>query len=420
MKTLIINANVFDGINRELKEGVNILVENNLIKKISREDLTEKDEVTVIDAKGKTIIPGLIDCHYHIMLSDGFKAMDEMEIDEVAIKSTIIAKGLLERGFTTIREVGGSTWGLHACIEEGVVPGPRIYQSGPAISQTAGHSDYRQNRAQRNPKNYGDSPFLRQGHMTIADGVPECLETVRDQFFKGATQIKVMGGGGASSLWDPLDTIQYTKNELEAIVETAKNYGTYVCSHLHVSPAMKMSIEAGVKCIEHGSEMSEEVAKMMVDNDVWLCSQYGTAKLLAERKIPLDSELLYQKTERVGKGLIKNAEWVKKYGIKSAFGSDVAGTPEVHENQLKEFPARKELFGSFEGIKQATSYAAELLGLCTYLNPYIEGKIGVVEEGAYADLLIVEGNPVEDLDILGSKDNILMVMKDGKVFKDIK
>lgn len=419
MKKLIINADVFDGKNEELRKNVSILIENNLITKITDEDISNTEGV-VIDAEGETVIPGLIDCHYHIMLADGFKAMDAVEIDETAIKSTIIAKGLLERGFTTIRDVGGYTWGLHACIEEGIVPGPRIYQSGATISQTSGHSDYRQNRAQRNPKDYGDSPFLRQGHMVVADGVPECLQAARDQFFKGATQIKVMGGGGASSLWDPLDTLQYTKNELEAIVETAKNYGTYVCSHLHVSPAMKAAIEAGVKCIEHGSEMTEEIAQLMAKNDVWLCSQYGTAKLLAERKIPLDSELLYQKTERVGKGLVKNAQWVKKYGIKCAFGSDVVGLPEVHENQLKEFPARKELFGSFQGIKQATSYAAELLGLCTYLNPYIDGKIGVIEEGAYADLLIIRGNPVEDLDILGNKDNILVVMKDGKIVKDIR
>lgn len=410
----------FNGISRELKKGVNIFIENNLIKKISKENFADDFEADVIDAKGNTVIPGLIDCHYHIMMPDTFKTMDEMEIDEIAVKSTIIAKELLDRGFTTIRDAGGYTWGLKKSIDEGWVSGPRIYPSGAAISQTAGHSDYRQNRAQRNVENYGDSAFMRQGHMAIADGVSECLQAARDQFFKGATQIKVMGGGGASSLWDPLDTIQYTRKELEAIVETAKNYGTYVCSHLHVSPAMKAAIEAGVKCIEHGSEMTEEIAQLMAENDVWLCSQYRTAKLLAERKIPLDSELLYQKTERVGKGLVQNAEWVKQYGIRSAFGSDVVGLPEVHENQLKEFPARKELFGSFEGIKQATSYAAELLELCTYLNPYIDGKIGVLEEGAYADLLIVEGNPVEDLDILGSKDNILFVMKDGEIFKDIR
>jgi len=260
MKKLIINANVFDGVRRELKEGVNILIENNLIKKISKDNYADDFEGTIINAKGKTIIPGLIDCHYHIMLSDTFKTMDEMEIDEVAVKSTIIAKELLDRGFTTIRDVGGYVWGLKKSIDEGWVSGPRIYPSGATISQTSGHSDYRQNRAQRNPKDYQDSPFLRQGHMVVADGVPECLQAARDQFFKGATQIKVMGGGGASSLWDPLDTIQYTKNELEAIVE----------------------------------------------------------------------------------------------------------------------------------------------------------------EGSYADLLVVEGNPVEDLDILGSKDNILLVMKDGEIFKDIR
>ena len=260
---------------------------------------------------------------------------------------------------------------------------------------------------------------MRQGHMVIADGVPECLQAARDQLFKGATQIKVMGGGGASSLWDPLDTIQYTKKELEAIVETAKNYGTYVCSHLHVSPAMKIAIEAGVKCIEHGSEMSEEVAEMMAEKDVWLCSQYGTAGLLAERKLPLDSEIMYQKTERVGKGLIKNAQWVKKYKIKSTFGSDIVGSPEVHENQLMEFPARKDLFGSLETMRQATSNGGKLLKMSTILDAYPLGELGVIKEGAYADFILTKDAPSEDANILADKANILVVWKDGKVLKNI-
>lgn len=416
---IIKNVNIFDGINQELKKNMNIKVTDNIIEKITSETLIPAKEEEVFDGKRFTLSPGLIDCHVHIMLADGFQNLDAMEIDEAAIRATIVAKGFIERGFTTVRDVGGYSWGLKTTIDQDIVIGPRIYPSGAALSQTAGHSDYRQNRAQRNDGTTMDSPFMRQGHMVTVDGVPECLKAARQQLFKGATQIKVMGGGGASSLWDPLDTIQFTRAELEAIVETATNYGTYVCSHLHVSHAMKIAIEAGVKCVEHGSEMSEEVAKMMAENDVWLCSQYGTAGLLAERKIPLDSEIMYQKTERVGKGLIKNAEWVKKYKIKSVFGSDIVGTPEVHENQLMEFPARKDLFGSLETMKQATSNGGELLKMSTILDAYPLGELGVIKEGAYADFILTKDVPSEDASILADKDNILVVWKDGKILKNI-
>lgn len=416
---VIKNVNIFDGINPRLQRNMNIRVKEGLVARITCEDLSPHEDEEVFDGRGFTLSPGLIDCHVHIMLAHGFKELDTMEIDEAAIRATVIAKGFIERGFTTVRDVGGYSWGLKATIDQGVVTGPRIYPSGAAISQTAGHSDFRQNRAQRNDSPAMDSPFMRQGHMVIADGVSECLKAARGQLFKGATQIKVMGGGGAASLWDPLDTIQFTRAELEAIVETASNYGTYVCSHLHVSPAMKIAIEAGVRCIEHGSEMSEEVAQMMAERGVWLCSQYGTAGLLSERKIPLDSEIMYQKTQRVGKGLIKNAQWVNKYKIRSVFGSDIIGTPDVHENQLLEFPARKNLFGSLETMRQATSYGGELLKMSTILDAYPLGELGVIREGAYADFILTQGVPSEDADVLADKDNILVVWKDGRILKNI-
>lgn len=420
MKVLVKNASLFDGVNETVKPGCFISVEDGVITEVASQENTNASYDRVIDAAGYTVVPGLIDAHTHISFSDTFQAMDNMTAEEVAVRSTVIARQMLERGFTTVRDVGSNCYGLKQSIDNNFVPGPRIYPSYGAISQTCGHADYRQNRTQRSnfSQNLEDSSFMRQGHLVLADGVPECLKRTRDQIFKGASQIKIFGGGGASSLFDPLDTIQYTREELRAIVETVTNYGSYVCSHIHAGPAMKIAVEEGVKSLEHATFMDDDIARLCLDKEVWIVPQYATAELIANRMIPLDSEILYQKTERVGRGLLKQAELVEKYNLKCAFGTDLVGTPEVHAKQNAEFSARKKYFGSFRGIKQATSDAGELLKLSGLLDPYPEGDIGVIREGSFADMLLVSGNPVEDLDILANPDNIKVVIKGGDIFKD--
>ncbi|MGF1728349.1 amidohydrolase family protein [Photobacterium kasasachensis] len=420
MKVLVKNASLFDGVNETVKSGCFISVEDGVITEVASQENTNASYDRVIDAAGYTVVPGLIDAHTHISFSDTFQAMDNMTAEEVAVRSTVIARQMLERGFTTVRDVGSNCYGLKQSIDNNFVPGPRIYPSYGAISQTCGHADYRQNRTQRSnfSQNLEDSSFMRQGHLVLADGVPECLKRTRDQIFKGASQIKIFGGGGASSLFDPLDTIQYTREELRAIVETVTNYGSYVCSHIHAGPAMKIAVEEGVKSLEHATFMDDDIARLCLDKEVWIVPQYATAELIANRMIPLDSEILYQKTERVGRGLLKQAELVEKYNLKCAFGTDLVGTPEVHAKQNAEFSARKKYFGSFRGIKQATSDAGELLKLSGFLDPYPEGDIGVIREGSFADMLLISGNPVEDLDILANPDNIKVVIKGGDIFKD--
>ncbi|MBY6223171.1 metal-dependent hydrolase family protein [Ferrimonas balearica] len=422
MTVLIKNVSLFDGINDTLRTDCCIQIDNGLITAISAQPDPDCRYGQVIDAAGFTVIPGLIDAHTHIAFSDTFQALDRMTAEEVAVRSTVIAREMIERGFTTVRDVGSNCYGLKQSIDAGFVPGPRIYPSYGALSQTCGHADYRQNRAQRSDFNRGleDSSMMRQGHLILADGVPQCLKRTRDQVFMGASQIKIFGGGGASSLFDPLDTIQYTREELRAIVETVSNYGSYVCSHIHAGPAMKIAIEEGVKSLEHATFMDDEIARQCLDREVWVVPQYATAEKIAQRQIPLDSEILYQKTERVGKGLLRQAELVEKYGLKCAFGTDLIGTPEVHARQNDEFSARKRFFGSFRGLKQATSEAGQLLKLSGLLDPYAEGALGVLCDGAYADLLLVAGNPVADLNILANADNIKMVIKGGNVIKDIR
>ncbi|MBW2370429.1 MAG: amidohydrolase family protein [Deltaproteobacteria bacterium] len=417
-KMLITNANLFDGNHEPLQENVNILVEGNLIRTITKDAIQGDGVETVIDAKNKTVIPGLVDCHTHVMITNSMHLMDQMTHDEAAARATRIARDMILRGFTTIRDVGGGVFGLKNAIDAGYVEGPRIYPSGAAISQTCGHSDFRQNRAQRHPNVHNDSPFMRQGHFAIADGVPEILRAVRSELFKGASQIKIMAGGGAASKYDPLETVQYTLEEMKACVQAAADYGTYVCAHIHNKAAMLRAADAGIKCFEHASFMDDEVARRMADDGIILCAQYAMADLVANRKIPFDAEVLYQKTERVGKAILKTGELVQKYGIKNVYGTDMPGPREVQSSQSKEFGGLKKQFGNFQGLKAATGNTTQLFEMTTCLNPYPEGKLGCLHEGSYADLLVVKENPLADLTVLEDSENLELIVKDGEIFKN--
>ena len=316
MKKLITNANVFNGVDNNLIENVSILIEDNLITQIGDIDPTVADEI--IDAQGGTVMPGLIDAHVHITLSAPFNVIDTMTREEVAIRSAKISEEMLMRGFTTIRDVAGNTLGLKKSIDNGYATGPRILPSMAAISQTCGHSDYRQNQAQERLTNgHEDSPMMKQGSMKVADGRSEVLKAVREQLFMGASQIKIMAGGGASSTFDPLDTLQFTSDEMKAAVEAASDYGTYVAAHIHTSDAMRRAAEAGVMSFEHATIMDDDIAEIIKEKGIWVIPSYFTSSLIAERKIPLPNEETYRKTERVGKAMFKSAELIKKYDIQN-------------------------------------------------------------------------------------------------------
>ena len=422
MKTLIRNVNVFDGIHDKLAESASIVIESNLIADILHEPEPEGRFDDVIDGQGLWAIPGLIDAHVHMSCTTtGVLPLDAMTTDEVVLRSARLARDMLFRGFTTVRDMASPTIGLKNVIDEKLHPGPRIYPSGSAISQTCGHSDYRQNRAQRNNPIVGsDSPLQRHGFFAVADGVAEVLRATREQLFKGASQIKIMAGGGASSLFDPLESIQYTPEEMRACVRAAEDYGTYVCAHVHTSPAMLRAAEAGVKSFEHGSLMTEEVAKVLQDKGIWLCPQYAIGEMIAQRKIPFHSEIQYQKTERVGKGLLRQAELVDKMGMldRLVCGTDIIGDFKTHEMQGMELAWRAKRFGSYQALKQATGNCHELFKLCTYRDPYPEGEVGTLRAGSFADLLIVKENPLENAGQLADPGNILLIMKDGDVHKN--
>lgn len=420
MKIAVKNVKVFDGFENKLLESANIIIEDNIVVDISQDELAADGFDQVIDGKSKWAVPGLIDAHVHMCATAGFAAIDQMTTEEVVLRSARLAKDMLMRGFTTVRDVASPTVGLKKVVDEKLLDGPRIYPSEAAISQTCGHSDYRQNRAQRNNPIVGsDSPNQRHGFFAVADGVPEVLKATREQLFKGASQIKMMAGGGASSLFDPLDTVQYTIEEMRACVQAAGDYGTYVCTHIHTNPAMLRAADAGIQCFEHASLMDEQTAQVVKDKGIWVCPQYGVGEMLADRKVPMDSEIQYQKTERVGKGLMLQAELFEKMGMldQLVLGTDVVGTLETHKMQSLELGWRAKKFGAFQALKQATGNCHELFKLCTYQNPYPEAEVGTLRKGSFADLLIVNDNPLENTDLFKDTDNILMIMKDGDVFK---
>ncbi len=419
MGKLIKNVNVFNGIDEALLPSASIVIEGNMIVNITQEILDETAFATVIDGNGKTAIPGLIDAHMHLSLSDrNLPNLDTMTIDEQAIRAAKIAEDTLFRGFTTVRTLGSLDVGLKRCIDNGYATGPRIFPSHSAIAQTCGHGDWRQNRAQTRGFWGEDSAIMKGKAFVIADGVPEILKTVRQQLYLGASLFKIMAGGGATSRRDPLETSQFTLEEMKAAVDAASDYGTYVVAHIHTKKSMLRAMEAGVMCFEHATFMDEEVAQLMAEKGVWLCTQYALANSIANRLIKQPSEAVYQRKEMVGKAVLALAPLAQKYGIKQVFGTEFVGDRQTQAQQLTDFTARKEVFGSFEALKQATGYANELFQLTTCMNPYPEGEVGILTTGSFADLLLIEGNPVEDVDILTDTNNMKLIMKDGEIFKN--
>ncbi len=416
MKILIKNVTVFDGKHAELKKHVNIVIEKNIVKEIISCGIAEENFNMVIDAQDKTVIPGLTDAHVHLFFN-GNGVADTSRIDEGAVRSVRFAKDMLLRGFTTVRDAGGVVYGLKKNIDNGYLDGPRIFPSNAFISQTSGHGDTRAGRAEeRITDGLYTSVSLRNKGTILADGADEVLRAVREQLFLGASQIKIMAGGGISSFYDPVQTVQFTLEEMKAAVEAAADYGTYVMAHLYTPQAMRRAALAGVKSFEHATMLDEETAKTIAGNGIWIMAGPQCGR---EFKAEGVSESMRKKSEFVRRGEAVATEMIQKYDLPVLFGTDSFGDPaRADKFQMDDFRFFKKRFGSFKGIVAATGNVNELIKLSTYQNPYPEGKIGLLEEGSFADLLIISGNPVEDLDILADSNNIKLIMKDGKVYKN--
>ena len=430
---LITNVDVWDGTSVSVKKGVDVLVEGNKIKKVAKG--IKADGAVVINGGGRTLMPGMIDGHAHVMINAHFNTVEkDMDLTDISYRVTVVAKRFLLDGFTSVRDMGGPAFGLRRNIDSGMIVGPRLFPSGAFISQTSGHGDFR-DRADPgfSIQAAGDlSNFERMGIGMVANGVPEVLAATRLNLRNGATQIKIMAGGGGSSRFDPIDTTQYSKEEVCAIVEAAKDWGTYVAAHVFNDRAVNRLLDCGVKSFEHVFFINEDTMKRIAKEGGYVVPQmWGLSPDLAKNplmpkdKIPMVAEL-QKKYGDYGKKLLKNK-------VKVVFASDYVGVFEDAERARRyELWWRTKAFGSnFEVLKQLTSTAGELLALSGPRNPYQAGKLGVIEEGAYADLLLVDGNPLKDITVLGGTDKwfdadpeyklvktIHLVMKDGNIYRN--
>ncbi len=413
---LINNVQIFNGKDEKTNAG-NVLVVDNIILKISAEpiSISEYPTAKTIDGKGKFLMPGLIDNHMHMILAAStLSQMQNGEVGAAFIRAGVEAGNVLNRGFTSVRDFGGPSFGLKQTIDAGVIPGPRIWPSGPMISQTAGHGDFR-NINQR-PVSLGGTLDHSEiiGACIIADGKDAVLVAVRETLKRGASHIKLTAGGGVSSVFDPIDVSQYTEEEIHAAVEAAADWGTYVTVHAFTSRAVNKAIAAGVLCIEHGQLLDEPTVKLMGEKGIWLSIQAldeeGREDFSAEQK---------QKKKDVANGADAVIKWAKKYNVKMAWGTDVFFNPPINKDQNTYIAKMGNWFTPYEVLKLITSDNAQLLALSGNRSPYKDGKLGVIEEGAYADMILVNGNPMEDINIMVDYDkNFELIMKDGNVYKN--
>jgi imidazolonepropionase-like amidohydrolase len=330
------------------------------------------------------------------------------------------AEKMLMRGWTTARDMGGPTQGLAQAIDEGRIIGPRIYTSAMFISQTSGHGDFRSYN-EPHPNMGGGGNAWGQSYSLIADGPAEVKRAVRESLRRGATQIKVMAGGGISSEYDPVDTHQYSLEELRAAVEAADEWNTYVAVHAYTDQAARKALEAGVKVIEHGHMMSEDTLRLLKEKGAFLSPQsFAYVRVFfAGNERATQTQPRPNQGMQIVRGVDNLMRLAKKLDIPVAFGTDAIGYPRAFDAAVREFSGRLKWFTSLEILKQATSINARLLELTGPRNPYPDGPLGVIEPGAYADLLIVDGNPLEDVRILEDyESNIRVIMKDGVVYKN--
>jgi len=411
---VIRNARVFDGASADLSAPQDIAISNGLISEIGR-DLDVAETTEEIDAQSRVVMPGLINSHAHIMMQMPVGQALTTDAFYWAYVATKASKTMLDSGFTTIRDMSGNTFSLKQAIDQGVVAGPRIYPSGAMISQTAGHSDHRtaaNNSRLLDPTSR--SHFEELGMTMVADGRPEVLQAARENLRRGATQIKIAVGGGISSYGDPLDVTQYTDDEVRAAVESAEDWGTYVAAHVYNSKGIRRAITNGVKSIEHANLVDEETLLLMQENDIWLSPQV----LIFENEIVGLNADQRRKQQQALEGIDDMMKAVNKIGFeKIVFGADIVTNMGLLERISEEFMLRSQWFEPIEILRQVTSRGGELMALSGPRNPY--GKLGVIEVGAVADILVVEGNPLEDISVMTQpRDNFKVILQGGSVYKN--
>ncbi len=415
--TVFRNVRVFDGDSPQLSRRCDVLIRGSAIESISSEPIPKDpgERRLEIEGDGRVLMPGLIDAHWHSMAASvPLATVITSDLGYVNLVAGRQAERTLHRGFTTVRDVGGPVFGLKRAIDDGTIEGPRIYPSGAFITQTSGHGDFRMQHEV--PQGVCEIPshIEKIGLSTIADGVDAVLRAVREQLLLGASQIKMMAGGGVASTYDPIDVTQYTEAELRAGVAVAENWGTYVLVHAFTPRAVQQSLRAGVRCIEHGFLLDDTTAEMIAAHDAWWCLQ---PMLDDDDAIPFSEPAKQEKLARVIAGTDRAFHLAKKHGVKLAWGTDTLFDAGLADRQGRQLAKMSRWFPPADVLRMATSGNAALCAMSGERNPY-PGRLGVVEVGALADLLLVDGDPLENLELLAVPDrSLLVIMKNGTIYK---
>ena len=409
------NFLLFDGKSRALRGGLRLLVEGNRIKQLATGDVTPPEGARIIDCGGRIIMPGLIDAHWHtIFAAVSINALFSADIGYIFLTASAEAERTLMRGFTTVRDLGGPSFALKQAIDEGLVTGPRIYPSGALITTTGGHGDLRflsdLPRRPGGPLSYME----RTGAANIADNADEVRLRVREQLLQGASQIKLMGGGGVASPRTTLNMFTFTEPEFRAGVEAAADGNTYVAVHAYPSAQIQRAVAAGVQCIEHGHLMDERTAMLMAEKDIWLSTQPFVSD---DDAAPMTGQSRTNLLQVIA-GTNTVYALAKEHKVKTAFGTDLLFSSTITERQGLMLTHLTRWYDNGDILKMATSANGELLAMSGPRNPY-QGKLGIIEENALADLLVVDGDPIDDIELIARPDeNFLIIMKDGKIYKD--
>ncbi|WP_245746804.1 metal-dependent hydrolase family protein [Paraburkholderia lycopersici] len=410
------NVRLFDGRSDRLVGGRRVVVDGTRIRAIEDASAPAAEGVTVLDGGGRTLMPGLIDAHWHTIMAAMPKAdLLTVDVGYINLVAAAEARCTLLRGFTSVRDMAGPAFSLKRAIDNGLTPGPRIWPSGAMISQTSGHGDFRD--TYQVPAAQPASPSRGEtiGLGAIADGAAQVLQRTREQLMLGASQIKLAAGAGVISDFDPIDVTQFTEAEFRAAVDAATNWGTYVTVHAYTPRAVQTAIRGGVRCIEHGQLIDEATARLMAGEDIWFSSQ----PFLQDAAHPAPPQLDPAKVSQIVTGTDGAYGFAKQYGLKTAWGTDILFDPDRTATQGAMLAALSRWYATAAILKMATSVNAELLALSGPRNPYSDAAVGVIEAGAYADLLIVDGDPFADIGLLADPErNLKVVMKDGRFYRN--
>ncbi len=408
---LIENVRIFNGVDATLTPG-HVLIEDGLIAKISSSAIEVGNSTVVIDGNNRVLSPGFIDLHVHLTSHVPYNQIDAHGTVVGAVANNV-ARHFLDSGFTTVRDAGGTHPDLAKAIELGTIYGPRVFPSGAVLTQTGGHGDWRHSSVP-NPTLRGTNPYIHSDQAVIVDGVDQHLAAARENLRFGATQIKIMGGGGVMSDYDPIHSLQPSPAEIRAAVQAAGDFGTYVLAHAYTSEAVRRLVENGVRCIEHGLLIDDATAKFVKKNDVVISTQLVVYRALKD--LPGITETHLEKLAVVLKGQENLIRLIKKYDITTGFSTDLIGG--MYPMLTREFTERAMYWTPAEVLAQATSESARVIRMAGKLNRH--GNFGEIREGWVADILLINGEPLEDISVLRDpENNLALIMKGGEIVKNL-